>query len=68
MFLITAYFRKSQSKHDTKKEGVVFYLITGQADDEGKRSYRDAISDIHDPDSSVLMTERITIISQLRMH
>lgn len=67
MFLITAYFRKSQSKHNTEKQGVVFYRITRQADDEGKRPYRDAISDILGSDSSVLMTERVTIISQLRM-
>lgn len=67
MFLITAYFRKSQSKHDTEKGGVVFYRITGQADDEGKRSYRDATSDIHGSDSSVHMTERATILSHLRM-
>lgn len=67
MFLITAYFRKSQNKNDTEKGGVVFYRITGQAEDDGKRSYRDATSDIHGPDSSVLMTERTTIISHLRM-
>lgn len=67
MFLITAYFRKSQSKHNTEKEGVVFYRIIGQADGEGKRPYRDATSDIHAPDSSVLMTERITILSHLRL-
>lgn len=67
MFLITAYFRKSQSNHSIEKKGVVFYRITGQADDEGKRSYRDATSDIHGSDSSVLVTERTTILSHLRM-
>lgn len=67
MFLITAYFRKSHSKRDTEKEGVVFYRITGQADDDGKRSYRDATSDIQGYDSSILMTERPTILSHLRM-
>lgn len=67
MFSITAYFRPSRSKHDTEKEGVVSYRITGQPDENCKRPFRDATSDIHGDDAGVLKTERSAILAHLRM-
>lgn len=67
MFLITAQFRTSRSKRDTEKEGVVFYRITGQPEENGRRPDRNVKSDIYAADSSVLETERATIISHLRL-
>lgn len=67
MFLITAQFRPARSKRNAKKNGVVFYQLVGQADENGKRPYRSVNSDIHAADSSVLKTERAAILSQLRL-
>lgn len=67
MFLITAQFRPSRSKRDTEKEGVVFYRIIGQAAENGRRPERNVNSDIRATDSSVLETERATILLQLRL-
>lgn len=67
MFLITAQFRPSRSKRNAEKDGVVFYRITGEVDDNGKRPARNVNSDIHAADSSVLKTERAAILSQLRL-
>lgn len=67
MFLITAQFRPSHSKRDTEKEGVVFYRITGQPDENGKRPDRHVNSDIYATDASVLKTQRAAILAQLRL-
>ena len=67
MFSITAQFRPSRSKRDTEKEGVVFYRIIGQAEEDGRRLDRNVNSGIRATDSSVLETERATILSQLRL-
>lgn len=67
MFLITAQFRPARSKRNAEKDGVVFYQIAGQTDENGKWPYRSVNSDIHAADSSVLKTERAAILSQLRL-
>lgn len=67
MFLITAYFRPSRSKCDGEKAGTVYYRITGAPDEKGKRPDRIVNSEIHAADSSVLKTERTTILSHLRL-
>lgn len=67
MYLITAQFRPARSKRNTKKNGVVFYQLAGQTDENGKRPYRSINSDIHAADSSVLKTEQAAILSQLRL-
>lgn len=67
MFSITAQFRPSRSKRDTEKEGVVFYRIIGQAEEDGRRLDRNVTSGIRATDSSVLETERATILLQLRL-
>lgn len=67
MLLITAQFRPSRSKRDTEKAGTVFYRIIGQLDGNGRRPDRKVNSGIHATDSSVLETERATILSQLRL-
>lgn len=67
MFLITAQFRPSRSKRDAEKEGIVFYRITGEEAGNGKRPDRNINSNIYAADSSVLKTERATILSQLRL-
>lgn len=67
MFSITAQFRPSRSKRDTGKEGVVFYRIIGQAEENGRRLECNVNSGIYATDSSVLETERATILSQLRL-
>lgn len=67
MFSITAQFRSSRSKCDTEKEGAVFYRIAGRPDEIGKRPNREVNSHIRATDSSVIETERATILSQLRL-
>lgn len=67
MFLITAQFRPARSKRNAKKNGVLFYQLAGQTDENGKRPYRSVNSDIHAADSSVFKTERAAILSQLRL-
>lgn len=67
MFLITAQFRPSRSKRNAEKEGVVFYRITGEVAENGKRPTRNINSDIHAADASVFKTERAEILSQLRL-
>lgn len=67
MFLITAQFRPSRSKYNAEKDGVVFYRITGEVSEKGKRPQRNINSDIHAADASVFNTERAAILSQLRL-
>lgn len=67
MFLISAHYRPSRSKCEGEKAGVVYYRITGMPDKNGKRPDRTVNSDIHATDSSVLKTERIAILSQIRL-
>lgn len=67
MFSITAQFRSSRSKRDTEKEGAVFYRFSGRPEENGKRPNREVNSHIRATDSSVLETERETILSQLRL-
>lgn len=66
MFLITAQFRRSRSRRDAEKEGVVYYKIVGQ-DDNGKRIYRSVNSEIRAIDESVLKSEKTVILSELRL-
>lgn len=67
MFSITAQFRSSRSKRETDKGGVVFYRIMGLSEENGRRTERNVSSGIRATDSSVLETERVTILSQLRL-
>lgn len=67
MFSITAQFRPSRSRRDTEKEGVVFYRIMGLSEGNCKRLERNVNSGIYATDSSVLESERVTILSQLRL-
>lgn len=67
MFLITAHYRPSRCKRDPEKKGTVFYRIIGQPDGNGRRPDRNVNSGIHATDSSILETERATILSQLRL-
>lgn len=67
MFLITAQFRPSRSKRNAEKEGVVFYRITGEVAENGRRPQRNINSDIHAADASVFKTGRAEILSQLRL-
>lgn len=67
MFLITAQFRQSRSKRDAESGGAIVYRIIGQPDENGRRPDRNINSGIHAVDSSVLETERATILSQLRL-
>lgn len=67
MFLITAQFRPSRSRYHAEKDGVVFYRITGEVGENGKRPARNVNSDIHAADSSVFKTKRTAILSQLRL-
>lgn len=67
MFSITAQFRPSRSKRETDKGGVVFYRIMGLSEENGRRTERNVTSDIRATDSSVVETERATILSQLRL-
>lgn len=67
MFSITAQFRPSHSKRDIRQEGVVFYRITGQTDENGKRLERHVNSEIHATDESVFRAQRATILEQLKL-
>ena len=67
MFLITAHYRPSRSKCDSEKNGVVYYRITGSPDESGRRPDRTVNSDIHASDSSILKTEKTTILSHLKL-
>lgn len=66
MYLISVCFRKSRTKNDSDKPGVIFYRIARHGQNE-PRIERCVNSDIHGTDESIMQTQRDRIIAQIRL-
>lgn len=68
MFLISVCFRRSRSKENRDKPGVVYYRISGHSSmSDGPKLERSINSDIRGVDEDTIKIEKEKIIPQLRL-